>query len=131
MKIAVASDDGVSIAQHFGRSAGFIIFELEGGKPLRRDVRPNSFTHAAVSGDCAEGEHHHAEHAHSHDTIVEALADCSAILCGGMGRRAAQDLAASGIQPVAVGAGVAPEEAVAAFLSGELASGGGFCGCGH
>jgi predicted Fe-Mo cluster-binding NifX family protein len=119
-------------------SAGFIIFEVEGGKALRRDVRPNTFTHAAVSGDCApgepghaEGEHHHGEHAHGHDAIVEALADCAAVLCGGMGRRAAQDLAASGIQPITVGAGVAPEEAVAAFLSGELDSGGGFCCCGH
>jgi predicted Fe-Mo cluster-binding NifX family protein len=31
MKIAVATEDGTSISAHFGRSAGFIIFDIDNG----------------------------------------------------------------------------------------------------
>jgi len=29
MKIAIASDDGKTISSHFGRTKGFVIFEVE------------------------------------------------------------------------------------------------------
>ena len=31
MKIAVASNDGVSVSKHFGRTSRFSIFEVENG----------------------------------------------------------------------------------------------------
>ena len=32
MRIAVPTNDGISISEHFGRSAAFLIFETENGK---------------------------------------------------------------------------------------------------
>ncbi len=131
MKIAVASPDGTTVSPHFGRSACFIVFEVSEGKIVGRETRDNTYT-AFAKGECSgQGEHHHEGEAHSHATLVNALRDCRAVLCGGMGRLAAQELQASGIQPVVIGAKTTPEEAVAAFATGKLKSAGSFCRCQH
>lgn len=88
MKIAVASADGVSISQHFGRSQCFIVFDVADGKVASREVRDNTYT-AHAKGECKEDEHYRAQ-PHSHADIVAALRDCQAVLCGGMGWRAAE-----------------------------------------
>ena len=125
MKIAVASDDGSTIARHFGRSACFIIFEIEDGKAKGREVRTNTFT-AHARGECT-GDH--LAHAHGHATILEALHDCQAVLCHGMGWRAAEDLKARGIQPLILPGELLPEQALEAYLRGDLQGGKGFCQC--
>ena len=128
MKIAVASMDGVSLSPHFGRSACFIVFDVTDGKVSGRQTRPNTHT-AFAKGDC-DGEHKH-DQAHSHADVVGALSDCKAVLCRGMGRLAAEELQANGIQPVVVEGDSSPEDATAAFLAGKLKMSGGFCRCTH
>ena len=137
MKIAVATLDGTSISPHFGRSAGFLVFEIAGGNIVCVETRDNTHT-AFAKGECAGHEEHHPEgrpgasgegETHSHADVVNALKDCGAVLCGGMGWRAAEELKANGIQPVVVEAELSPEEAVAAFLSGKLKPSRGFCRC--
>ena len=128
MKIAVASMDGVSMSPHFGRSTCFIVFDVAEGKVIGRKTRSNAYT-AFAKGECT-GEHQH-DQAHSHADVVGALSDCKAVLCRGMGRRAAEDLLAKGIQPVVVEAESPPEDAVTAYLSGELRGAGTFCRCHH
>ena len=54
--------------------------------------------------------------------LINALHDCQAILCAGMGFRAAQDLKRNGIEPFVVGRDKTPEEAMAMYLSGKLNS---------
>ncbi len=44
MKIAIASNDGKRISAHFGRSKGFVIFEIENGEIKNREYIPNTFT---------------------------------------------------------------------------------------
>ncbi len=70
MKVAVASEDGVLISHHFGRSRCFLIFETEEKQIIGRSVRDNSFT-AHARGQCQEGQPH--EHHHGHGAIIEAL----------------------------------------------------------
>jgi predicted Fe-Mo cluster-binding NifX family protein len=128
MKIAVASSDGTQISPHFGRSSYFLVFDIEDGKIVGKQVRGNTFT-AHARGEChGEGEH---EHQHkSHDSIVEALRDCGAVLCYGMGWRAAEALGQAGVQSYVLGERCTPEGAVALFLEGKLQSANqGFCGC--
>ena len=96
-------------------------------KIASREVRDNTYT-AHARGECKEGEHHH-DQPHSHADIVAALHDCQVVLCGGMGWRAAEELQANGIRPVAVDAATAPEQAVQDFLDGELKATTGFCRC--
>ena len=128
MKIAIASSDGTQISPHFGRSSCFLVFDIEDGKIVGKELRSNTFT-AHARGEChGDGQHDHG--AHSHASIVEALQDCGAVLCYGMGSRAAEALSLRGIQPYVLSKQSTPEEAVALFLRGELGPAGqGFCQC--
>lgn len=128
MKIAVASADGVSISQHFGRSACFIVFEVKDGKITGRQVRDNIYT-AFARGKCEDGAPHHHSQPHSHADVVSALRECDVVLCLGMGQRAAVDLKANGIRPFVIDSACSPEDAVAAYLAGTLRIAGDFCGC--
>jgi predicted Fe-Mo cluster-binding NifX family protein len=126
MKIAIASSDGTHISPHFGRSSHFLVFDVEDGKIVGRELRSNTFT-AHARGEC-HGHGEHEQGAQSHNAIVEALRDCSAVLCYGMGWRAAEALSQGGVQPCVLGEQCTPEGAVALFLEGKLASAsGGFC----
>lgn len=119
MKIAVASEDGVSISQHFGRSACWVVFEVRDGRIVGREVRANSRTHHE-SGNChADGRH---TGAHNHSAIVAALRDCEAVLSAGMGWRAARELAQNRIMPFIVDPECSLEDAVHRCLAGELAA---------
>ena len=91
-------------------------------------VRDNTFT-AHARGECQEGVEHN--HHHGHGAIVEALKDCEAVLCYGMGWRAAEDLKQNGIQ-----AFIVPERDVARrgreqVSDGRSGGAGGFCRCQH
>lgn len=130
MKIAVASSDGSAISSHFGQSRCFLVFDAADGKVAGREVRDNTFT-AHAKGECtggADAAHHH-DHAHSHAEVVAALEGCDAVLCGGMGWRAAEALQGAGIRPLVVADGYTPETAVQALLDGSLKVAAGFCRC--
>ncbi len=136
MKIAVASTNGQDVSPHFGRSACFVVFDLHEGLVNGREVRPNAFTAHAL-GQChghghghGEGHGHGGGHGMGHGAVVAGLSDCSVLLCGGMGRRAAVDLQAAGIAPHVVPPGLDADAAVAAWMKGALPETGGFCGCG-
>jgi predicted Fe-Mo cluster-binding NifX family protein len=89
MKIAVASDDERTIASHFGRTRGFVIFEVENIAIIRREYRANTFTGHARG---LEGTHL-ADH---HGPILDALSDCGVVISHGMGRRIYDDLTFAG-----------------------------------
>lgn len=125
MKIAVASEDGVAISSHFGRSRCFLVFEIQDKQITGRSLRDNTFT-AHARGECHEGESH--EH-HGHEAIVNALQDCDVVLCHGMGWRAAEELKHNGIQAFVVQGEVTPEQAVVDYLADRLDVAGGFCHC--
>lgn len=127
MKVAVASSDGNQIAPHFGRSSHFLVFDVEEGRIIGKEVRSNTFT-AHAGGKCHGDGHDHATHGHA--PIVEALRDCAAVLCYGMGWRAAEALTREGIEPYVLSAKSTPEEAVGLLLDGKLqAAGESFCRC--
>jgi predicted Fe-Mo cluster-binding NifX family protein len=116
MRIAVASDDGVSIAGHFGRCAGFIIFDIENEIPRKLDYLANTFGHHS-HGEC---DHQHEGGHHGHDAFADALQDCQVVLCRGMGRRAVMDLEARGIKAVITSQEIDAEGAVKLFVQGKL-----------
>jgi len=125
MKIAVASPDGVSISQHFGQSAGFIVFDVEGKEIKSSDWRvAGQSPHAA--GICQQSG------GQSHGSILEIINDCKIMLCGGMGAGAAQAVMQQGLQPLIIpGPGVA-QEVLSRYLNGEVtASSSATCQCQH
>jgi predicted Fe-Mo cluster-binding NifX family protein len=121
MKIAVASDNKVQIANHFGRTRGFLIYEVHAGSIKEKTYIENNFT------GHAQGHAHHHDHGldhehghhHSHHGILNALNECEVVISRGMGRRLLDDLAAAGKNVYITWTGEA-DEAVNLFLEGNL-----------
>jgi len=45
VKIAVPTNDGATLSQHFGRSAAFLMFEVEDGRITSQELRANRRIH--------------------------------------------------------------------------------------
>jgi len=122
MKIAVATEQGKIIADHFGRSPYFAIFEINNGKIVTQSMRQNTFTRH-FRGDQEghqHGQHHHgAGDPHDHDSAAEGLSDCNVVISHGMGRRAWEDLRARGIEMIVTDE-TEVEKAVHMYLAGSL-----------
>ncbi len=130
MKIAVPTNDGFSVSEHFGRSAGFLVFEVQDGRIAARETRANTMQHTHGHGD--GGHHAEAEGAHSHTAILTALAGCDVVICAGMGWRAAEALKQGGVGTVIMTGPGPAEEKVTAYLAGNLSGEGpSFCRCSH
>lgn len=90
MKVAIATDDGLTVADHVGRCEGFVVCTIEHGRLMGQEYRANLFTHH---------QHHEvsgSESLHDHSGIISGLGDCSTIIARGMGMRFRQDLARAG-----------------------------------
>ena len=129
MKIAVPTNDGLSISEHFGRSAAFLVYETENARIVSSELRKNQGLEAHEGGSCAGDR---AAEPHTHGTILLSLVGCDAVICGGMGARAAEALKQAGVREVLFTRPGPATEAVNAFLKGELpASSQQFCRCSH
>ena len=107
MKIAVTYDNG-NIFQHFGRTESFKVYDVEDNKVVSSEViSSNGIGHGALAGLLA-------------DRAVDVL------ICGGIGGGAQQALADAGVELVAGAEGDA-DQAVEAYLKGELISTGANC----
>lgn len=124
MKIAIPSDEGTYLSQHFGRTLGFTIFEVANGQIINQEYRSNNFTGHAL-GQHMENQHHGAEHddhaQHSHSRILNALNDCEIVIAGGMGRRLVDDLTDAG-KKIFITTQLETRKAVELFLADELKS---------
>ena len=116
MKIALPTNDGATISEHFGRSASFLIFEIENGQIKSRELKANGMEHSHAQGAC---DHHSAESKpHSHTGILATLDGCEVVICAGMGQRAAEALRGCVTEIVVTTVGPA-EEAVSTYLAGK------------
>ena len=118
MKIAVTYDNG-NVFQHFGKTESFKVYEVEDQKVVSSEViSSNGSGHGALAGLLAEQG-------------VDVL------ICGGIGGGAQAALSEAGIE-LCAGAQGNTDEAVEAYLKGELVSSGVNCdhhgeghSCGH
>lgn len=124
MKIAVITDDGTTISQHFGRAPYYLVATVENGQIVKRELRDKlGHTHFMNQPHPEEqpGQPHGMD-ATSHDKhlqMSEAIADCEALLCRGMGMGAYQSMQARGIRPVVTDI-VIIDEAVMAYVQGNI-----------
>lgn len=104
MKIAVISDDGKTISQHFGRAPYYIVCTIENDKIASREKR-DKLGHNHFSGE-EHGEHHGAdhgmdeEHHNRHAQMAGSISDCQVLICGGMGMGAYESMRRLNITPV-------------------------------
>ncbi len=84
MKIAIPTNDMVTISSHFGRSKGFLIVELKNNQIEKKEYVINTFT-AHVKNKNNHDEH--GNHNHSHQGIFNALGNSHVVIAKGMGHR--------------------------------------------
>jgi predicted Fe-Mo cluster-binding NifX family protein len=124
MKIAAITDDGKLISQHFGRAPYYLVLTVEGGQIVGRELR-DKLGHAHFVNQPHEPElpgQPHGMGAASHNKhlqMAEAIGDCQALLCGGMGMGAYQSMVARGIKPVVTEIREI-DQAVMAYVEGKL-----------
>ena len=107
MKIAVTYDNG-EIFQHFGKTESFKIYEVEDNKVISSEVIGSNGTgHGALAGLLAEQ-------------------GVNVLICGGIGGGAQAALTEAGIE-LCAGAQGNTDQAVEAYLKGELESSGANC----
>jgi predicted Fe-Mo cluster-binding NifX family protein len=126
MRIAVVTDDGQTVSQHFGRARQYFVATVENGAITQHELR-DKLGHDQLQGE-GEGSHgeghghghgHGPQADHRHGRMLQAVADCEAVLAGGMGQGAYQSLRARGIRPVVTDL-TSVEEAVLAYASGTI-----------
>ena len=107
MKIAVTYDNG-NVFQHFGRTKQFKVYEVEDNKVVSSEVIGSGGTgHGALAG-------------------LLAGQDVDVLICGGIGGGAQAALAEAGVE-LCAGTEGNTDEAVEAYLRGELVSTGANC----
>jgi predicted DNA-binding protein (UPF0251 family)/predicted Fe-Mo cluster-binding NifX family protein len=124
MKIAVISDDGKTVSQHFGRAAYYEVFTAADGKITAREQRAK-MGHQHFSGQ--EGGHEHQSGPHGFDAVsqnrhagmAETIKDCQVIIAGGMGMGAFASLESYKIEPIITDEPDV-ETAVKRYLQGNL-----------
>jgi predicted Fe-Mo cluster-binding NifX family protein len=123
VRIAVATDDRVGIASHFGRCGGFVVFEVDGEKVTEVAFRENRFGHHGIRNVQQEekSDGHEGHGHHGHERFADALQDCEAVICRGMGERAKVDLAARGICAVMARGDISAQDAALQYAGGTLA----------
>lgn len=124
MKIAFVTDDGETVSAHFGRAAYYLVVNVEDGRETGREMR-EKLGHSHFHAD-----HEHAEHAGQphgfdaasqsrHGSMLEAISDCSVVICGGMGQGAVFSIQSSG-KDLRLTNVSSIDEALTLFLAGNL-----------
>lgn len=105
MRIAVVTDDGKTISRHFGRATHYLVALVEDGQIASREMR-EKVGHGRFADQPHDVEHRGQRHGtgpHAqarHDQMVETIADCQALICGGMGYGAYEHMKQRGIRPI-------------------------------
>ena len=124
MKIAAITDDGQTISQHFGRAAYYLVATVENGQIINREMR-EKLGHSHFANEAHEAEPANQPHGFSpasqdrHTRMAQAITDCQALLCRGMGAGAYSSMQQQGIIPVVTDI-VSIDEAVLAYVSGQI-----------
>ena len=124
MKVAVITEDSQTISQHFGRAPYYLVVTVEEGQIVERELR-NKLGHAHFADQPHESESQGQGHGmdpashNKHLQMAEAIADCEALLCRGMGRGAYESMQQIGIRPVMTDITLI-DEAVQAYVEGKI-----------
>lgn len=121
MKIAVVTDDGKTISQHFGRARYFSVVKLENGEIITKELREKAGHHSfAYHGQGAGGRHGFEPGSYDkHVSMAQAIEDCQVVIAGGMGYGAYEFLRSTGKEVIATDA-MAIDDAIELYLKGKL-----------
>ncbi len=124
MKIALITDDGRTISQHFGRAQHYLVATVENGQIVNREMR-EKLGHSHFANQPHEEEkpgQPHGMDTNSHNKhlqMSDAITDCEAILCRGMGRGAYESMRIRNIRPIVTDLADI-DEAIMAYVNEEI-----------
>jgi predicted Fe-Mo cluster-binding NifX family protein len=138
VKIAIPTDDGKTVASHFGRAEYFMIVELQDGKEIARRLSENlharghghhghhghheehenheGYGHGWHHGNHGYGEGHH----HGHEDVFASTGEIQAVIAVRIGPHMFEDLKERGIEIYLVRPGTDIDEAISKLASGQL-----------
>ncbi|MEJ5203566.1 MAG: cupin domain-containing protein [Anaerolineales bacterium] len=125
-KIAFITEDGKTISRHFGRAPYYLVMTIEDGQIIQREMREKLGHGQFAGGLHGEHEHHHgaghepdtASH-NKHVSMAQAITDCEAVICGGMGMGAYESMRRLNIRPIVTELSDI-ETAAQAYIAGTL-----------
>lgn len=124
MKIAVISEDGTTISQHFGRAPLYVVATVENGKVVGKENRDKMGHHNFAAGghpETAPGERHgyDAGAQSRHAQMAQSIDDCQVLIVGGMGWGAYDSFKSRGIAAI-VTDNQNIDQAIDLYLQGNL-----------
>jgi predicted Fe-Mo cluster-binding NifX family protein len=123
MKIAVVSDDGVYISQHFGCAMLYVVSTVENGKVVKKEQRPKVGHHHVLSFEPEkkhQGKHgYDDESKYDHELMAKPITDCQVLITGGMGWGAYDSMKSFNMEPIITEV-VSIQEAVKLYIDGKL-----------
>lgn len=124
MKIAVITEDGTTISQHFGRAPLYVVVTVEDGKIVSKEIRNKTGHHTFAAHHDAplsptERHGYDAGSQARHASMAETVADCQVLIAGGMGWGAYESLKSRSIEPIVTDIRTI-WEAVKLYLKGKL-----------
>jgi predicted Fe-Mo cluster-binding NifX family protein len=132
MKIAVVTNDGQTVSQHFGRSRYYKVYQVENSEIVNVEMRQRGTGHFAPGANNHNHENHtkyDAQGRHGfgpdsmdrHASMAMEISDCDTLIAGGMGAGAYESFKSVGLDVVLTDKYNA-DEAVTAYAKGELAN---------
>jgi predicted Fe-Mo cluster-binding NifX family protein len=124
MKIAVISEDGTTISQHFGRAPLYVVATIENGQIISKENRDKAGHHSFAGGEhheTAPGERHgyDAGSQSKHAQMAQSIEDCQVLIAGGMGWGAFDSMKSRGIEAIITDVNEI-DEAIKLYLQGNL-----------
>jgi predicted Fe-Mo cluster-binding NifX family protein len=111
-KIAIITNDGLTIAGHFGMAEYYKVFTLDAGKIIAQEQRPKP--HHQVHPDFNQAQQH------DHIEMFAPIQDCQVLVSGGMRTMAYEKARANGLQVFMARGKI--EDILKDYLAGSLVS---------
>jgi predicted Fe-Mo cluster-binding NifX family protein len=108
MKIAVVTDDGITVSQHFGRARYYAVFSIEVQQVMGQGLTEQIDCHGTGTAAAA-----------AHLRMVQPIEDCQALVARGMSWSARECLLSAHIRPILTDI-ESLDEVVKAYLDGSL-----------
>jgi len=124
MKIAIISEDGITISQHFGRAPLYVVVTVEDDAIVNKETRDKTGHHTFAAHQhpqLAHGEQHGYDAGSQvrHASMAETISDCQVLLAGGMGWGAYESMKSYNIEPIVTDV-ESIDEAVKLYVEGNL-----------
>lgn len=111
IKIAIPTDDGVTISRHFGQAKSFSVITIENDQVTNTELRQKA-SHQ-------HGDHSHSGGVHPGQQMVATILDCKILISGGMGTPAFEKATSAGLKVIMTGL-LSIDDALKSYITGKL-----------